>query len=220
MRTWCNFMYNESNYREHMKGTTTVGLICSDGIVIGADTRATMDTFIASPEAKKVWRIDENLGLTIAGSVGDAQELIRIIKAQNELYKMNEGRPLSPKSACSLLSIILQENKMVPFYVQLIVAGLDGETPQLYNIDAIGGYTEESKFTASGSGSLTALGYVEDAYKKGVTTKDAIKNVAKALGIAMKRDSATGDNMIIATITKSGYTEYQGKDLDRALGQK
>jgi proteasome beta subunit len=213
-------MYNESNYREHMKGTTTVGLICSDGIVIGADTRATMDTFIASPEAKKVWRIDENLGLTIAGSVGDAQELIRIIKAQNELYKMNEGRPLSPKSACSLLSIILQENKMVPFYVQLIVAGLDGETPQLYNIDAIGGYTEESKFTASGSGSLTALGYVEDAYKKGVTTKDAIKNVAKALGIAMKRDSATGDNMIIATITKSGYTEYQGKDLDRALGQK
>ncbi len=203
-----------------MKGTTTVGLICADGIVIGADTRATMDTFIASPEAKKVWKIDENLGLTIAGSVGDAQELIRIMKAQNELYKMNEGRPLSPRSACSLLSIILQENKMMPFYVQLIVAGLDGDTPQLYNLDAIGGYTEESKFTATGSGSLTALGYVEDAYKKGISAKDAIKNVAKALGIAMKRDSATGDNMIIATITKSGYTEYQGKDLERALGQK
>ena len=203
-----------------MKGTTTVGLICADGIVIGADTRATMDTFIASPEAKKVWKIDENLGLTIAGSVGDAQELIRIMKAQNELYKMNEGRPLSPRSACSLLSIILQENKMRPFYVQLIVAGLDGDTPQLYNLDAIGGYTEESKFTATGSGSLTALGYVEDAYKKGISAKDAIKNVAKALGIAMKRDSATGDNMIIATITKSGYTEYQGKDLERALGQK
>jgi proteasome beta subunit len=213
-------MYNESLYKEHMKGTTTVGLICSDGIVIGADTRATMDTFIASPEAKKVWKIDENLGLTIAGAVGDAQELIRIMKAQNEIYKMNEGRPLSPRSACSLLSIILQENKMMPFMVQLIIAGMDRDQPQLYNIDAIGGYTEESKFTSTGSGSLTALGYVEDSYKKGMTAKDSIKNVSRALSIAMKRDSATGDNMVIATITKSGYTEYQGKDLEKVLGQK
>ena len=207
-------------YKERMKGTTTVGMVCSDGVVIGADTRATMDTFIASPEAKKVWKIDENLGLTIAGAVGDAQELIRIMKAQNEIYKMNEGRPLSPRSACSLLSIILQENKMMPFYVQLIIAGMDKDQPQLYNIDAIGGYTDETKFTATGSGSLTALGYVEDSYKKGMTAKDAIKNVARALAIAMKRDSATGDSMIIATITKAGYTEYTGKDLEKALGAK
>lgn len=204
--------------KRFMKGTTTVGIVCSDGVVLGADSRATMDTFIASSEARKIARIDANVGMTIAGAVGDAQELIRILKAQNEIYKMNEYRALSPKSASSLMSIILQESKMVPYYVMLMIGGMDGEEPQLFTLDALGGATNESKFAATGSGSLTALGYLEDMYKKGVSTKDALKGVAKALAIAMRRDSATGDNMTIAVITKSGYTEYTGKDLDKAIG--
>ncbi|MGC8586562.1 MAG: archaeal proteasome endopeptidase complex subunit beta [Candidatus Micrarchaeia archaeon] len=207
------------DYSKIMKGTTTIGMICSDGVVIGADTRATMDTFISTSEARKVWKISDNLGMTIAGAVGDAQELIRILKAQSELYRMSEGRPMSPKAAASLLSIILQENKMIPFYVQLIVGGMDGDTPQLYDMDPLGGYTEDTKFTATGSGSLTALGYIEDMYKKGLTTKDAIKGVARALSIAMRRDAATGDNMVIATITKEGYTEYTSKDLEKIIGK-
>jgi proteasome beta subunit len=201
-----------------MKGTTTVGIICSDGVVVGADSRATMDTFIASSEARKVWKIDSNLAMTIAGGVGDAQELIRILKAQNEVYKMNEDRALTPKSATSLLSIILQENKMMPFYVMLTIAGIDGDEPQLFTIDPLGGYSIESKFSATGSGSYTALGYLEDTYKKGISTKDAIKVAARALAIAMRRDSATGDSMLVAAITNSGYTEYTGKDLDKIIG--
>ncbi len=213
-------MDDKSGYEKYMKGTTTIGVICSDGVVIGSDSRSTMDTYIASSEARKVFKIDSNLAMTIAGGVGDAQELIRIMKAQNEIYKMNEGRPLSPKSATSLLSIILQENKMMPFYVQLIVAGLDGEEPQLYSLDPFGGYSEETKFTATGSGSPVAIGYIEDAYKKGITTKDAIRSVAKALSIAMKRDSATGDNILVAAITKTGYAEYSGKDLEKLIAAK
>ncbi len=211
---------DSQDYKKYLKGTTTVGIICSDGVVIGADTRATMDTFIASSEARKVWKIDTTLGMTIAGAVGDAQELIRVLKAQNEIYKMNENKSMSPKSAASLLSIILQQNKMVPCYVELIVAGLDGDEPQVYSLDPLGGYVSESKFYSTGSGSLTALGYLEEVYKKGMTTKEAIRGVAKALSIAMKRDSATGNGMIIAAITKSGYTEYADKELERFLNTK
>ncbi|MEM0149554.1 MAG: archaeal proteasome endopeptidase complex subunit beta [Candidatus Micrarchaeaceae archaeon] len=212
---------DSDKYKKIMKGTTTVGVICSDGVVLGADSRATMDTFIASSEARKVWKIDENLGLTIAGGVGDAQELVRLLKAQNEIYKMDEGKPLSPKSACSLLSIILQENKMMPFYVQLIVGGVDASNePQLYSLDFFGGSSEESKFTSTGSGSLTALGYIEESYKKGMTTKDAVKLVSRALSIAMRRDSATGDHMTVAVINKSGFTEYTDKDLEKAMSAK
>lgn len=205
-------------YKKAMKGTTTIGIVCSDGVVVGADTRATMDTFIANTEARKVFKIDSNLAMTIAGGVGDAQELVRILKAQNEVYKMNEEHALSPKSATSLLSIILQENKMVPFYVMLTVAGVDGDEPQLFTIDPLGGYSIESKFSATGSGSYTALGYLEDTYKKGITTKDAVKVAARALSIAMRRDTATGDSMIVAAITSSGYTEYTGKDLEKIVG--
>ncbi|MCL4379100.1 MAG: proteasome subunit beta [Candidatus Marsarchaeota archaeon] len=210
----------KSDYVKYLKGTTTIGVVCSDGVVIGGDTRATMGNIIANSESRKVFKIDNNLGITIAGAVGDAQEIIRILKAQNEIYKMNEGRPLSPKSAISLLSIIFQQNKMMPYMVANLVAGLDGDDSQLYSIDPFGGVTEESKFASVGSGSETALGYIEDAYKKGMTTKDAVKVVAKALSIAMRRDSATGDGMIVAAITKSGYTEYSGKDVEKVVAAK
>lgn len=201
-------------------GTTTMALICSDGVVVGADTRATAGSFIAHTEARKVFKIDNNLSMTIAGGVGDAQDLIRIIKAQNEIYKMNENRPLTPKSAASLLSVILQQNKMFPYYVELIVAGLDGDVPQVYELDPVGGSAEQSKFAASGSGSYVAMGYLEDMYKKGITTKEAVKGVARALQIAMRRDSATGNGMTIATITKAGYTEYNEKDIEKMSAQK
>ncbi|MEM3883630.1 Proteasome subunit beta precursor [Candidatus Micrarchaeum sp.] len=212
---------DEKDMKRYMKGTTTVGIVCSDGVVVGADSRATMDTFIASTEARKVWSIDSNLAMTIAGAVGDAQEIIRILKIQNEIYKMNESRPMSPKSAATLLSIILQENKMMPFYVQLIVAGVDDDNKgYVYNLDALGGFTEE-KFTSTGSGSLTALGYLEETYKPTLTIKDGIKVAARALSIAMRRDSATGNNITVASITKAnGYVEYTGKELEKATAQK
>jgi proteasome beta subunit len=210
----------EPKMEKYMKGTTTIGIICSDGVVLGVDSRATAGNYIASTEARKVFKIDSNIGMTIAGGVGDAQELVRILKAQNEIYKMNEGRPLTPKSASSLLSIIMQQNKMMPYMAWVMVGGLDGNVPLLYSIDALGGAIEESRFTSVGSGSETALGYIEDAYKKGMTTKDAVKIAAKALSIAMRRDSATGDNILVVTITKSGYTEYSGKDLEKFISSK
>ncbi|MGI0141456.1 MAG: proteasome subunit beta [Candidatus Micrarchaeales archaeon] len=197
-----------------LKGTTTVALVCSDGILLGADSRASADTFLASNEAIKVNRIDEGLGMTIAGAVGDAEYIVKILKVQNELYKMNEGRPLSPTAATSLLSLILQENKMMPFYVQLILGGLNNGTPELYSLDLMGGYIKESKFTSSGSGSPVALGYLEDVYRKDKPTAEMSKHVVKALKIAMKRDTATGDRIHVVAITKTGYREYSKEEVD------
>ncbi|MGC8710149.1 MAG: proteasome subunit beta [Candidatus Micrarchaeia archaeon] len=200
-----------------MKGTTTVGVICSDGVVMGADSRATMDTFISSSEAIKVYKIDDNLALTVAGVVGDAEYIVKILRAQNEAYKMEENNSLNPTSATSLLHLILQENKMMPFIVQLIVGGLNKNVPELYSMDPYGGFTKESKFTSTGSGSPTALGYLEDIYKKESTTQEVVKGVAKALKIAMKRDSATGDRLTIVSITKSGYKEYTSEEIEKLL---
>ncbi len=200
-----------------MKGTTTIGIICSDGVVMGADSRATMDTFIASSEAVKIYKINDRLGLTVAGDVGSAEYLAKLLQIQNSSYMMEEKVPLNPTSATSILHIILQENKMFPFLVQLLVGGFNRDTPELYSIDPIGGYIKESKFASTGSGSLTALGYLEDNYKKDMTTQEATKIVAKGLKIAMKRDSATGDRVNIVTITKSGYKELSGEEIEKLL---
>ncbi|MCL5419499.1 MAG: proteasome subunit beta [Candidatus Marsarchaeota archaeon] len=209
-------MDNREFYENIKKGTTTVGIICTDGVAIGSDARATMDTFIASTEAIKVYKISDILGMTIAGGVGDAEYLTKLLKVQNDLYSMDEGRSLSPSAATSLLSLVLQENKMYPYYVQLILAGLNGSVPEIYNIDPLGGYTKESKFTATGSGSLTALGYIESVYSPDLTVADAIKHVLKALKIAMKRDAATGDGTRIVSITKKGgYREYTKDEIEK-----
>ncbi|MCL4389584.1 proteasome subunit beta [Candidatus Marsarchaeota archaeon] len=210
----------EPEIGKYMKGTTTIGVVCGDGVVLGVDSRATAGNIIASTEARKVFKIDANMGMTIAGTVGDAQELVRVLKAQNEVYKMNEGRPLNPKSAASLLSIILQQNKMMPYLAWVLVGGVDGSSPLLYSVDPLGGAIEETRFTSVGSGSESALGYIEEAYKKGMPTKDAVKMVAKALSVAMRRDSASGDSMIIAVINGQGYTEYSGKEIEKVTSSK
>jgi proteasome beta subunit len=200
-----------------MKGTTTIALICSDGVVMGADTRATMDTFIASSEAIKVFKIDDHLGMTIAGAVGDANYLVKVLKTQNEFYKMNESKPMSPGAASSLLSLILQENKFTPFYVGLILAGLNKGVPEVYGIDYAGGAIKESKFTSIGSGSIVALGYLESIYTPSLSTAEGVKHVAKALQIAMKRDAGTGDSMKLVAITKKGFKEYSKDEIDKIL---
>ncbi len=200
------------------KGTTTLGMVCQDGIVLAADKRATMGNFISNKEMKKVWKIDDNLAITIAGGVGDAQEIIRILKLHNEIYKMNESRPMSPKSAVSLLSVILNNNKMVPFYIQLIIGGLDNNNkPQLFNLDPGGGYTEEKSYTTTGSGTEFAISYLDDNYSENMLTKDAVKIAAKAISAAIKRDIFTGDAILVATITKEGYREYTGKELEKII---
>lgn len=209
-------MVDRDFYEAIKKGTTTVGIVCSDGVAIGADSRATMDTFIASTEAVKVHKINDGLAMTIAGGVGDAEYLVKLLKLQDEMYTMEEKKPLTPTSATSLLALVLQENKGFPFFVQLILGGINKNAYEIYNLDLAGGYTKESRFTATGSGSLTALGYLESIYDSNLTTAEAVKHVAKALKIAMKRDSATGNSMKVIAITKKGYKEYGADELDKS----
>ena len=206
------------DFAENVKhGTTTMAIICSDGVAMGADVRATYGTYISSSEAIKIYKIDDNLGMTIAGGVGDAEYLVKVIKMQSELYKMDESKPMTPTSATSILSLILQENKMMPYYVELILGGMNKDKPEIYNIDPVGGYTKESKFTSTGSGSIAASGYLESIYTETMTTQEAAKHVVKALKIAMKRDTATGDGMRIVAITKKGYKEYSKEDIEKML---
>ncbi len=206
--------YN-SIYEKMKKGTTTVGLVCDEGVVMGADSRATMDTFIATQEAVKVYKINDTLAMTIAGGVGDAEYLIKMVSAQDQIYTMEEKKNLSPKAATSLLSIVLQENKMYPFMVQLIMGGFTNGNPEIYDMDPLGGYTKESNYTSTGSGSLTALGYLKSVYQEKMSIQEGVKHVAKALSIAMKRDSATGGNMRIVSITKKGYKEYTKDEIEK-----
>jgi proteasome beta subunit len=201
-----------------LKGTTTVGLVCSDGIILAADKRATMGYFIANREVDKIFQIDDTLGVTVAGGVGDAQSLVRYLKFEAQLYKMNYGKSMSVSAATTLLSNILSQYKFVPFLVQILVGGFD-DKPRIFNLDPVGGVTEE-KFVSTGSGSPVAYGLMEDTFKEDKPIKDNLKIALRALAVAMKRDAGTGDTIDLVTITPDEFKRYDKETLKKLLETK
>jgi proteasome beta subunit len=196
-------------------GTTTVGVACSDGVVLASDKRATMGYFSANKDIQKVYQIDDNLGMTIAGGVGDAQALIRLMQAEASLYKFKHGRNITVKAAASLLSNVLHNYKFYPFYVQLIIGGTES-APEVYSLDALGGLSEE-KYVSTGSGSPVAYGLLEELYKDNGSVKDNMRAAAKAVAAAMKRDAATGERVDLVTITKAGFRRLERAEVDKLL---
>jgi proteasome beta subunit len=197
-------------------GTTTIGIVNSDGVVLASEHRATMGNFIAHKETQKVFKIDDNLGLTTAGLVGDAQVLARFVKAEVELYKLRRQAPMSVKAAATLMSNILRRGggSQGFFYVGLIIGGHDSEGGHVYSLDAAGGSIPDN-YISVGSGSPYAYGVLEDHYKKDLPLTDAIDLAIRALNAAMKRDSASGDGMAIITITKDGYVEVSDEEISK-----
>jgi proteasome beta subunit len=199
-------------YQEPMKGTTTVGLIFAGGVILATEKRATMGYMIASKRAKKVYQIADRIGMTTAGGVGDAQQLARILTVECNLYQIRRSRPITVGAASTLLSNYLNQNRYFPYYVQLLVGGVDEHGPSVYSVDAMGGATKEEDVVSTGSGSPMAYGVLEDRYRANMKEDEAIELAVRALKAAMKRDSASGEGIHVVVITKDKYQEL-GEDV-------
>ena len=197
-------------------GTTTVGLVCTDGIIMASDRRATMGYFIANKDIQKIYQVDDRLSMTIAGGVGDAQALIRLMQAEASLYKFKHGKNISVKAAAMLLSNLLHNYKFYPFYVQLLIGGVSDEKNEVFSLDAVGGMTDE-KYVSTGSGSPVAYGLLEELYKDGGSVKDNLRTAAKAIAAAMKRDAATGESVDLVSVTKAGFKRYERSEVEKLL---
>jgi len=188
------------------KGTTTIGVVCKDGVVLATDTRATMGYFIAHKHAKKVYPVAEHLAMTIAGAVGDAQAMVDILKANAEIYRLQQGVAMPVSAAARLVANILFSARLMPFVMQALIGGVDSTGPRIFALDPLGSVTEET-CVSTGSGSPIAYGVLEAQFKEGMSVKETIPVVLKAVTSAMKRDAASGDSFDIAVVTKEGYRE-------------
>jgi len=196
-------MNNEMYY----KGTTTIGIVCKDGVILGTEKRATMGNLIASRDTKKIYRIADKIALTTAGSVADAQRIARIVSVELRLYELQRKVPMSIKAVSTLISNVLWESRYFPYLIQLIIGGVDSTGPRIFSLDPLGGLLEERKIVATGSGSPVAYGVLEDRYEEEMDTEAGEELAIRALKAAMKRDSASGDGIDIVKITNEGYFE-------------
>lgn len=199
-----------------LKGTTTIGIICKDGVILASDTRVTMGFFVAHKKGKKIYQIDNHMAMTISGTVADAQRTVEILKANAQLYKLEIGRPMPISAAARLIANLLFSSRLAPLVTQVLVGGVDDSGPHVFSIDPFGSLNEE-KCVATGSGSPIAYGVLEDKYKKDAAIQDMLPIVVRAVDSAMKRDAASGDSFNIAIIDKKGFRELTEKEKSKVL---
>ncbi|WP_087035308.1 archaeal proteasome endopeptidase complex subunit beta [Thermococcus litoralis] len=191
---------------EKKTGTTTVGIKLKEGVVLAADTQASLDHMVETLNIKKILPITDKIAITTAGSVGDLQALARMLEAEARYYQFTWGKPMTAKAMANLLSNILNESKWFPYMVQIIIGGYV-EEPTLASLDPLGGLIFDN-YTATGSGSPFAIAILEDGYREDMTVEEAKELAVRAVRTAGKRDVYTGDRKVqVVVITKDGMTE-------------
>jgi proteasome beta subunit len=199
-------------------GTTTVGMVCTDGVVLATDTRVTAGGFIAHKRGKKLIKIDQNLAMTISGGVADAQNVVDVLKYYSNMYRLDKGRPMPVKSAAQIVSNLLFSSRYYPYIADVIIGGMDVGGGSIYNVDIFGSINAE-KVMATGSGSPVAYGVLESEFREGMTVAKAYPIAARAVIAAMRRNVATGDHFDVAVIDKDGFREISEQDKERLLSQ-
>jgi proteasome beta subunit len=108
---------------------------------------------------------------------------------------------------------ILSGRRMFPYWVQLLVGGVDADGGHVYSLDAAGGAIPDN-YISTGSGSPYVYGVLEDQYKEGMSTSEGADLAIRGLNASMRRDAASGNGMDIVIITKRGYKQLSKKDID------
>ncbi|MFQ6064181.1 MAG: archaeal proteasome endopeptidase complex subunit beta [Candidatus Bathyarchaeia archaeon] len=201
-----------------LKGTTTIGVVCKDGVILASDTRVTMGTYVAHKKGKKIYKIDDHIAMTISGVVADAQRTVDILRANAQLYRLNTGRPMPVNSAARLVANLFFSSRLFPLIAQVLVGGVDTSGSHVFSLDPFGSLTEE-KCVATGSGSPIAYGVLEERYKEDMAAQDVLPIVMRAVDSAMKRDTASGDSFDVSVIDDEGYRELSDEEKGSILGR-
>ncbi len=206
---------NEENLMK--TGTTTVGIVCKDGIVIAADKRATSGYLVADKKAQKIFNINEDIAVTMAGTVSDAQLMVRLLQAEIRLKKLRTESSVSVSEAANLMARLVYSNirkfSTIPGVSHFVMAGVDETGFSLYDIYADGSVSKQGDYISSGSGSVMAYGVLETLYKKDLSVDEGMKLAAKCVNAAVQRDIASGNGIDVYTITKDGAKSVVHKEI-------
>lgn len=204
------------------KGTTTVGIVCKDGIILAADKRATLGgRIVANKYELKVAKITDNIAITTAGVVSDIQLIVKLIKAELRLKKIRLDREPNIKESVNLLGTIVYQNirKFSPILgiTGFLLGGHDDTGNYLYEIGADGSVSKRDNYASDGSGMVFAYGVLDTLYKEDISLQDGIKLAVKSVNAAIQRDTASGEGIDVFTITKEGVKKVLHKQLDTNL---
>ena len=201
------------------KGTTTIGICCKDGIILSADKRAVLGlTLIGSKNVDKIFKVTDNMAITMAGTVSDAQLVTKLLKAELNLKRIRTEKEPTVKEAANLLGTVVYHNirKLSPIIAitGFLLGGKDNKGFYLYEIGPDGSVLKYDDYITDGSGMVTAFGVLDLLWKKDMPIAEGVKLGVRVINAAMQRDTATGEGIDVFTITKEGVKKVLTKKLD------
>lgn len=189
-----------------LHGATTVGLICSDGVLLASEKRVSWGRLVASRKAKKVFKLTDDIGLAFAGFISDMQALSREASAYANLYELEHDRPISVKAMAKLISNMLFQHRMVPYLMETLVGGIGEEGKALYSLDPMGSLIPDN-YVSSGSGAPIAMGVLEAEYEGDMMLEEGRDLALRAIKAGVARDTMSGDGVDMLLISEEGITE-------------
>ena len=193
----------------YMPGATAVGITYNGGVVFASEQRIAYGNFVVSKTTKKTFVITPQVGAACAGLVADMQILSLQISALAKIRKMEIKRDVPPNTIAKMMSNMMYERRFFPLLTQVIVGGLVGK-PTIYTLDPLGSVLPDD-YAAVGTGAETALGILDQQYKKELNEAEATDLAVKSIRAASLRDSASGDNIDVLVINKDGAKETAEK---------
>ncbi len=193
------------SYEQYMPGATAVGIAYKDGVVLGAERRITLGSFVRSKSGKKVFRVTDTVGAVCAGMVADMQNLVKEVGVYSKLKELESRKSMKPNSVAKLMSTLMFQNRYAPLLTQVILGGV-GDRPIVYVLDPLGSVISD-QYATVGTGEETAIGVVEAGYGPSMVQKDARDLLVSAIKAAIARDAMSGNGIDILTIDKAGIKE-------------
>ena len=197
------------------QGSTAIGMVCSDGVLLVADKRV-VDSLIVPESVEKIWQIDENIGAAASGILSDARVLIDRAQLKAQQHRVTYDSEVDTltivKDICDLKQICTQSGGLRPFGVSVLVAGIDESTPKLFETDPIGIFFQY-RATAIGEGEVEVEEILHSEYKPEITIEDGLKLSLKAL------KKVLGDNFSIDRID-AAYIMISEKKFRRVPKQR
>ncbi len=200
-------------------GTTILGIVCKDGVVMAADRQVTAGNIVLNKKYPKVTNINDYLVGSWTGGVADAQRLGKLIAAELRLKELRSKVRPTVKQAANLVSTItysqIRQLSTIPSIVGMLVAGFNEDgSIELYSVEPAGSVYKVEDYDANfGSGMPYVLGLLERQYKEGMTVNEGVELAMEALKSSTQRDIGSGFGIDVFTITKEGIKKVIEKEI-------
>lgn len=201
------------------QGSTAIGIMCKDGVVLVADKRVASKLMI--PESvEKVFDVDDHIVLTAAGIIPDARVLVDRAQVKSQQHRVTYDSPIDVlsvvKEICDLKQICTQSGGLRPFGVSLLIAGVEENgTPKLYLTEPYGLYFQY-KAVVIGEGEAEITEVLQKKYKSSLSVKEGVSMAVNSLKEYLQGDFSV-DRVDAVIVTKNGKQHIKASDLKAYL---